>query len=190
MLDGQRVGIIGLGRIGKEVAKRLHAFGVELVYHDGYRANQAEEQALHVTFLSTRRPAPDRRHPDPARLPRSRRTGWIGQREIGLMKDGAVFVNTCRGEVVDQDALYRALVSGKLAAAGLDVFVKEPGPARRPDSEAGQRDLDAARRDQQPRGDDREGACVLRQHATGHSRRATEKRRAAVRAVVSGNGTR
>src|SRR5687768_128416 len=51
MLEGQRVGIVGLGRIGKEVAKRLHAFGVELVYHDLYRPDPAEEQALHVTYL-------------------------------------------------------------------------------------------------------------------------------------------
>lgn len=132
MLEGKRVGIVGLGRIGVEVAKRLRAFGVELVYSDVRRRAPEEEEALGVrylplddllsasdvvtlhTFLSA-----ETRH-------------MIGERELGLMKPSAVLINTSRGGVVDEAALYRCLAERRIAGAGLDVFEEEPAPAANP----------------------------------------------------------
>jgi phosphoglycerate dehydrogenase-like enzyme len=132
MLQGKRVGIVGVGRIGREVAKRLHALGVELVYHDIHPLSAEDEAALHLAYLPLDKLLSTS---DVVTLhvfltERSRK--MIGARELALMKPSAVLINTCRGEVVDQPALYDALVSGRIAAAGLDVFEEEPVPADDP----------------------------------------------------------
>lgn len=126
MLEGKRVGIIGLGRIGREVAKRVRPFDAEIVYYDANRLSAEEEADLGVTFL----PMDDLlRTSDIVTLhvflaPGSR--NLIGRREIEMMKQGSVLINTCRGGVVDEDALYEALTNGHLRWAGLDVFAEEP----------------------------------------------------------------
>ena len=126
MIEGKRVGIVGLGRIGREVAKRIGAFGAEVVYHDARRAPLEDERALEVTYLELDELL---RSSDIVTLhvflaPESQ--NLIGRREIGLMKRGAVLVNTCRGGVVDEAALYDALKSKQLFGAGIDVFAREP----------------------------------------------------------------
>jgi D-3-phosphoglycerate dehydrogenase len=124
-LMGKTVGIIGLGRIGAAVARRLKPFEVELVYHDVRRNRELEEElgmekaeldallrgsdviTLHVPYM------PETHH-------------LISGREIGLMREGVYIVNTARGRVIDQDALTEALRGGKVAGAALDVFEVEP----------------------------------------------------------------
>jgi phosphoglycerate dehydrogenase-like enzyme len=118
-LSGRTFGIIGLGNIGKKVARRVAAFDARVVYYDVRRLTEHEEDALGVRFalldellrgadvVSLHVPLDDRtRH-------------LIGARELALMKPGAVLVNTCRGPVVDESALQKALESGRLAGAGL-----------------------------------------------------------------------
>jgi phosphoglycerate dehydrogenase-like enzyme len=129
-LRGKRVGLVGLGYIGREVALRLRAFGAEVVY--AARQPVADEGALGV-----RRVGLDEllRDSDVVSLhvplaPSTR--AMIGQRELGLMKPSGVLINTSRGGVVDQAALLHALQSGALAAAGLDVLDPEPPAASDP----------------------------------------------------------
>jgi phosphoglycerate dehydrogenase-like enzyme len=126
-LRGKQVGLIGLGYIGREVATRVAAFGAEVVYfsrrrHDAVGLSYlpldellatSDIVSLHVAL------APSTRH-------------LIGARELSLMKPDGVLINTSRGAVVDQAALYAALVSGRLAAAGLDVLDPEPPSATDP----------------------------------------------------------
>jgi lactate dehydrogenase-like 2-hydroxyacid dehydrogenase len=132
MLEQKRVGIMGLGRIGREVAKRLKGFDVDAVYHDVVRQPAEVEQALGVTYL----PFEDvLRTADIITLHVFLGEGsahLIGAKELGLMKSSAVLINTSRGGVIDEVALYAALRSGRIMAAGLDVFEVEPTPADNP----------------------------------------------------------
>ncbi len=120
-LTGATVGIIGLGMIGRAVAERLAGFGVRLLGADLPGVSYAGcEQVVLDTLL---------RQSDIVTLhvPLSPQTrGMIGQRELGLMRRGAIFINTARGGVVDETALVEALSGGHLAGAGLDVFAQEP----------------------------------------------------------------
>lgn len=122
---GAVLGIVGMGRIGRSLAKRARAFGMVVHYHNRTRLSAAEEgdavyhpdldALLRVSrFLSINCPStPAMRH-------------LIGARELGLLPDGAVLVNTARGELVDDRAVAAALDTGKLFGAGLDVFEGEP----------------------------------------------------------------
>ncbi|MEQ8396891.1 2-hydroxyacid dehydrogenase [Thalassobaculum sp.] len=130
-LGGARVGIIGLGRIGKQVAKRLIPFESVLAYHDILEMDPAVEHALRVErlpfdeliatsdFITLHVPLTDLTH------------HMIGEKEIAAMKDGAILINCARGPVVSEPALLEGLKSGKLGGAGLDVFEIEPvvGPS-------------------------------------------------------------
>ncbi len=125
------LGIIGMGRIGYEVARRASGFQMQVLYADAQPNAQVERDfgARLVTmdallensdFVTLHTPL----------LPAT--THLIGERELALMKPTAVLVNTSRGPVVDQRALYKALVEGTIAAAGLDVFEHEPLSANDP----------------------------------------------------------
>jgi len=121
------LGIIGLGRIGYEVAKRAKGFDMRVVYANRHPNERAELDfgALRVTmdellaesdFVSVHSPLTlDTRH-------------LIGAREFARMKPTAIFINTSRGPVVDQKALYDALKNRQILAAGIDVFESEPVP--------------------------------------------------------------
>ena len=125
-LEGKTVGIIGLGRIGKKVARRVLAFEARVQYYDIMRLTQDEEDALGVRFVLLDELL---RTSDvvTVHVPLNDATrGLMSTREFALMKPGAVFVNTCRGPVVDERALEKALTSGHLGGAGLDVLVDEP----------------------------------------------------------------
>jgi phosphoglycerate dehydrogenase-like enzyme len=126
-LRGKRVGLVGLGYIGREVAVRLQAFGAEVVYFSRQR-----HAALGPAFaaLDELLATSDIVSLHVALAPSTR--GLIGARELGLMKRDGVLINTSRGPVVDQPALYTALASGALAAAGLDVLDPEPPAAGEP----------------------------------------------------------
>src|SRR5712692_8521491 len=125
-LRGKRVGLVGLGFIGREVALRLRAFQCEVTYFSRRRLAAEDEQALGVRFVGFDELLATN---DVVSLhvplaPSTR--GLIGQRELGLMKLDAVLINTSRGAVIDQTALLAALQTGALAGAGLDVLDPEP----------------------------------------------------------------
>ena len=131
-LAGRTVGIVGLGNIGKKVARRVAAFDAKVVYYDIARLSEAEEDALGVRFVLLSELL---RTADVVTLhvPLNDSTrGLIGARELGLMKPSAILVNTCRGPVVDEAALHQALRERKIGGAGLDVLVEEPPPKDHP----------------------------------------------------------
>jgi len=126
------VGIIGLGRIGRQVAKRLTGFDTHTIYYDIEDIPQDVQQAVKAEpvgfdeLLATSDIVS-------IHVPLTRRTrGMMSDREFDLMKPSAFFINLCRGPVVDEAALYRALTEGKIAGAGLDVLEVEPTPADNP----------------------------------------------------------
>jgi len=128
-LSGRTVGVVGLGNIGKKVARRARGFDARVQYYDVLRLTEAEEDALGVRFVLL---AELLRTSDIVTLhvPLTDVTrGMIGARELGLMKKDAILINTCRGPVVDEPALYQALKERKIGGAGLDVLVDEP-PAK------------------------------------------------------------
>jgi phosphoglycerate dehydrogenase-like enzyme len=128
-LSGRTVGIIGLGNIGKKVARRARGFDAHAQYYDIARLTEAEEDALGVRFVLLNELL---RTSDIVTLhvPLNDTTrGMIGARELAQMKPTAILVNTCRGPVVDEPALYDALKNKRLAGAGLDVLIEEP-PAK------------------------------------------------------------
>ena len=124
-LSGKRLGILGMGRIGRAVATRARGFGMEIHYHNRSRLGAAEEAGAtyHETaedllavsdFLSLHCPSTDETR------------NFLDARRIALLPEGTVVINTARGDVVDDDALIDALRTGRVAAAGLDVFRGEP----------------------------------------------------------------
>jgi phosphoglycerate dehydrogenase-like enzyme len=131
-LHDKTLGIVGLGTIGKKVARLGRAFGMRVQYYDIARLTEDAEDALGVKFRLLRELL---RSSDVVSLhvPLNASTrGLIGAGELALMKPAAILVNTSRGPVVDEPALTRALSAGKLFGAGLDVFDQEPPPASNP----------------------------------------------------------
>lgn len=131
-LTNKRVGIIGLGRIGSRVAKRLAGWECEIVYHDVAKISAADEKAANATRVTLEELL---KTSDIVSLhvPLNRVTrGMISDAELDLMKPTAVLINTCRGPVVDEAALIRALKAKKIAGAGLDVQEIEPIGADNP----------------------------------------------------------
>jgi phosphoglycerate dehydrogenase-like enzyme len=123
---GKMLGIVGLGTIGKKVARRARAFDMTVQYYDIVRLTEDQEDALGVRFALFTELL---RTSDVVSLhvpltPVTR--NLMGGRELALMKPSAVLINTCRGPVVDETALHDALVSGQIAGAGLDVMAEEP----------------------------------------------------------------
>jgi lactate dehydrogenase-like 2-hydroxyacid dehydrogenase len=131
-LSGKRVGIVGLGPIGQALARLLLGFGTETVYYKRTPASRDLEAELHARFvpLDELMSTSDAISIHLALTPASR--GLIGSREIGLMKPAAIIVNTSRGAVIDERALFEALRDGRIAGAGLDVLEVEPTPPDNP----------------------------------------------------------
>jgi phosphoglycerate dehydrogenase-like enzyme len=131
-LAGKTVGLIGFGRIGREVARRARSFDTTIVYHDAVRAPAAVEAELGAAYVSRDDLL---RQADVVSLhaPLTTETrGLIGERELRLMRPDAVLINTARGALVDEPALVRALAEGWIAGAGLDVLGQEPPGADNP----------------------------------------------------------
>jgi phosphoglycerate dehydrogenase-like enzyme len=126
------VGIVGMGRIGQQVAQRLQGWDATLLYYDPYRLPPERERALnlrYVEFDDLVRAA----DAITVHVPLSDQTRHLfDARAFGLMKPSAVLVNTSRGELVDEAALVDALTAGRIAGAGLDVFAQEPPPKDHP----------------------------------------------------------
>jgi glyoxylate reductase len=116
-LAGKTLGVVGLGRIGREVARLAEAFGMRIVHTRGSGPHEelsldrllaeSDVVTLHVPLT------PETRH-------------LIGRRELGLMRPAAVLVNVARGPIVDEEALVEALRTGEIAGAALDVYEREP----------------------------------------------------------------
>lgn len=124
-VHGKTLGIIGLGRIGKAVALRGKGFGMKILYYDIYRDKRFEEEhKVEYVDLETLLRESDYVSLHTLLTPETRH--MIGEKEFGLMKKTAYLINTSRGGVVDQKALYKALKEKKIAGAALDVFEKEP----------------------------------------------------------------
>ena len=122
---GKVLGVIGLGRIGYAVARRAKGFNMKVLYYDVVRKPEAEKE-LGIEYASIEKVLKEADFVT-IHVPLTPQTrGLIGERELRLMKKTAVLVNTARGPVVDQKALAKALSEGWIAAAGLDVFEKEP----------------------------------------------------------------
>ncbi len=131
-LSEKTLGIIGLGTIGKKVARIAKAFGMNIQYFDINRLTEDQEDNLGVRFrlFDEILKSSDLVSLHVPLLPTTRH--MIGARELGLMKPTAYLINTCRGPVIDEAALTTALISNTIAGAGLDVFDQEPPPADNP----------------------------------------------------------
>lgn len=130
-LFGKTVGIVGLGRVGSRVAERLAGWDVRLLSTDPYvPAARARELGVTLVDLSTLLAEADVVTLHPALTAETR--GLIGDKALRSMKPTAVLVNTARGEVVDEEAVARALQEGWIAGAAVDAFVREPLPERHP----------------------------------------------------------
>ena len=125
-LSGKKVGLLGLGNIGKQVAKRLMPFETQIQYHDLTRLNKDEEDILSINYvdletlfstsdiISIHVPLVDSTY------------HLVGKNLIDLMKPSSVIVNTSRGSIIDEKYLIETLINKRIAGAGLDVFEQEP----------------------------------------------------------------
>jgi D-3-phosphoglycerate dehydrogenase len=121
-LTGKTLGLLGFGNIGKEVAKRAIGLGMKVIAHDPFvtetnldvKLVSKEEVITQSDFISLHMPLIKGEGPA------------IGEKEISMMKDGVIIINCARGGVVSEKALLDGLQSGKVAAAGIDVFENEP----------------------------------------------------------------
>lgn len=123
---GKTLGIIGMGRIGQSLARRAVASGMEIIYHNRNRLSREIEELYNATYVSLENLL---RSADYISLnaPSTKETHhMIGEREFGLMKPTAIFINTARGDMVDEEALAHALKKNGIWAAALDVFENEP----------------------------------------------------------------
>ncbi|MFQ6029489.1 MAG: 2-hydroxyacid dehydrogenase [Dehalococcoidia bacterium] len=131
-ITGKTVGIVGLGRVGKQVARRLVGFDTRTIYYDVAEIPPEDRERLNAEPVGFEELLADS---DVVTLhvPLNRQTRkMISDRELGLMKQSAYLINACRGPVVDEKALYRALTEGTIAGAGLDVTEEEPTPPDNP----------------------------------------------------------
>ncbi len=124
-LAGRRLGILGMGRIGSAIARRAHAFGMQVHYHNRHRLRPEAEAELEATYWESLDQMVARVDILSINCPRTPSTyHLINARRLKLMKATAVIVNTSRGDVIDENALTRMLRAGHLAGAGLDVLEK------------------------------------------------------------------
>jgi phosphoglycerate dehydrogenase-like enzyme len=131
-LEGKTVGLVGLGHIGQQVARRLHAFDADVIYYDTFRQSPEGEARLGVRYVplttlletadvvSLHVPLNDSTH------------HLINADALGRMKPKAILINTCRGEVVDEKALTDVLQRGRILGAGLDTQEQEPSDPTNP----------------------------------------------------------
>jgi D-3-phosphoglycerate dehydrogenase len=124
-LHGKTLGVLGLGRVGVLVVERLAAFGMRVLAHDPYvQAGRAAQMGVRMVSLEELFEQADF---VTVHLPRTAETvGLVGAEQLARARSGLVLVNAARGGIVDEQALYDALKTGRIAAAGLDVFAEEP----------------------------------------------------------------
>lgn len=125
-VSGKTLGVVGLGRIGRAVARRAKAFGMKVLYHNRARLNADEERDLGVVYAEKDELLATADFVSLHVLLSDETRHLIGPRELGLMKPTAYLVNTSRGPVVDEAALVEALREKQIEGAGLDVYENEP----------------------------------------------------------------
>ena len=126
-LQGKRLGIVGMGRIGQAVARRAHAFGLQIHYHNRKQVAPEIEQELEATYWESLDQMLARMDIVSINCPHTPATfHLLSARRLKLMKPSAYIVNTARGEVIDENTLALMLEKGQLSGAGLDVFENEP----------------------------------------------------------------
>jgi len=121
-LEGKTIGIVGFGRIGKNVGRYAHAFGMEVLYYDPFICDEAshyqkvgiEDLFKNADFITLHAP-----------LTQNTRE-MVNERLLSLMKNDAFLINTARGELIDEGALFLTLKENRIAGAALDVFTHEP----------------------------------------------------------------
>jgi D-3-phosphoglycerate dehydrogenase len=118
LLKGKMLGIIGLGKIGKRVAHLAKAFGARVLFYDVKQVKGWTEKKVSLNELF--------RRSDIISIHSSTKERLIGEKEISKMKKGVILINTARGEVINENSLYKGLLSGKIAYAALDVYNNEP----------------------------------------------------------------
>lgn len=159
-LHGKTLGVVGTGAIGSAMARLGRAIGMHVVaWTFRPTADRAAELGVRYVELDELLRTSDVVSLHVRLTPESR--GLLGARELGLMKPGAILVNTARGPVVDTDALVAALHGGRLGGAGLDVFDTEPLPAGHPILACEQVVLTPHNADQTPEGMDLLNAGVV-----------------------------
>jgi D-3-phosphoglycerate dehydrogenase len=120
-IGGKTLGLIGVGNIGKETAKRANALGMTVVAYDPY---VTEAEGIKMVSLDELLAQADY---ITLHLPKTKESAdMIGTEQFAKMKNGVRIVNCARGGIINEDALYEALTSGKVAGAALDVFASEP----------------------------------------------------------------
>lgn len=125
------IGIVGMGRIGEAVARRAKGFGMDILYHNRSRKYEAENEfgAIYTSFNQLLKKADF----VVSLVPLTNDTAQIfNEQAFQTMKESAIFVNASRGGTMNEEALYNALQTKKITAAGLDVFEDEPIPSNHP----------------------------------------------------------
>jgi len=131
-LEDKTVGLVGLGNIGRQVARRVKAFDAQVIYYDTFRLSPQEEGKLGVQYapLDTLLATADIVS---LHVPLNESTRHIiDAQALGRMKSKAIVINTCRGEVIDEQALIEALQHRQILGAGLDTQAKEPPDPNNP----------------------------------------------------------
>ena len=124
-LEDKTLGIVGLGDIGTKVARRAEALDMRVNYYDMNRI-ATDGRTRRRPLRAVARTVEDLGHRLAARAARQIDADLIGERELGLMKKTAILIDTCRGPVVDENALYKAVRDEPIVGPGLDVMVEEP----------------------------------------------------------------
>ena len=126
-LQGKRLGIVGMGRIGQALARRARGFGLAIHYHNRKRVHGEIERELEATYWESLDQMLARMDIVSVNCPHTPATfHLLSARRLKLMKPTSILVNTARGEVIDENAMVRMLKVGEMASAGLDVYENEP----------------------------------------------------------------
>lgn len=126
-LFGKTVGLVGMGAIGKLVAEYLKVFGAKVFYTDLYRLPEEQEKELSLTYIETFEELLPHIDILSFHCPLTKENQEIlNPSAFTKMKDGALVINTARGKLINEDALYEALINGKIRSAALDVHYEEP----------------------------------------------------------------
>lgn len=131
-IGGKTLGIIGMGRIGQAVARRASGFGLSIVYHNRRQLPSSVEESLNVSYVAELDELIRTCDIITIHCPRTPETQeLINADRIAMMKPTAYFINTARGDLIDENALIEALQEGRIGGAGLDVYAREPAVDKR-----------------------------------------------------------
>lgn len=132
-LYGKTVGLVGLGAIGRQVAEYLNVFGAKILYTDVHQLSPEQEQKLNVTYTPSFEEMLSQVDILSFHCPLTNENKeMLNEQTIAMMKSNATIINTARGKLINEAALYNALKEGKVCAVGLDVHYEEPLPQNHP----------------------------------------------------------